>query len=186
MRQALWIFTLASAVVVAPPIDVVKAAVGPKDAIVRAREQISNKNTKAAATILEDALGASRGDDRNAILDLLKQTYTSLIREAQAAGETEDAALYADDLAILEAQPGIGAPAAPAAPPVVAATPTPSFEPTPIPEPAKAPMAADLPPTTPPASKTEPGDGASVPVPRSDKALDRVGFAEPEIGRAHV
>ena len=172
MRQAFWIFTLASAVVAAAPRGSVQAGSGPKDAIAQAREQIASKHPKAAAGVLEDALGDSRGEDRDAILDLLKETYKSLIREAQAAGETEDAELYADDLAILEAQPGF------AAPPVAEATRSPRFEPPPDLAPAKAPTVPDVQPA--PAPNPESKTAASVPLPRSDKAVGRVGFVEPD------
>ena len=185
MRQAFWVFTLASSVVVASPGDAVRAGSGPKDAIAQAREQIAKKNPKAAASVLEDALGDSRGDDREAILGLLKQSYKSLISEAQAAGRTDEAALYADDLAILEAPTGNGsAPApprdAPAPPVVVAGTSPPRIEPTPVPEPAKPPIIPDVPSTPAPAPKPEPQDAPSIALPRSDKSVARVGLDVPD------
>ncbi len=105
MRQVLRFLMLAVVVVVAASRGSLKAAPGAKDAIAQARKQIASKNLKAAAGVLEDALGDSTGDDRQAILDLLKQTYQGLIRDARSAGRTDEADLYADDLAILEAQP---------------------------------------------------------------------------------
>ncbi|APW59568.1 peptidase MA family metallohydrolase [Paludisphaera borealis] len=177
MRQVFWILTLATAVVVAVPQGSLKAAPGAKDAIAQARKQIASKNLKAAAVALEDALGDSRGDDRKAILDLLKQTYQSLIREAQAAGKTQEADLYTDDLAILEAQPGPSPNAAPAVVPAEITAP-PSFEPTPVPEPAKTPAVPEI--ETMPTPKPAPKAAEPASVPRNDQPLDPRAFAEPD------
>lgn len=174
MRQAFWILSLAGAVAVAAPQGSLKAASGPKDAIAQARDLIASKDLKKASSVLVDNLGAAQGEDRRAILDLLKQTYKSLISEAHAAGDVEGAELYADDLAILDAQPA----PAPPPPPAAEGPAKPSFEPTPVPEPARAPAMPEILPG--PAGKPETQASASVVLPRNDQPPDPRSFDEPD------
>lgn len=126
------------------------AMAGDSPALVQAKEKLAAKDLKAAASLLEDALGARPSPpaaDRKAMVDLLKETYRGLIRDATAAGSPRVAAAYQDDLAILDASspdPTLKPAAAP--PPAVAAAPAAAPAPAPAPPPAAAPAPAATPP----------------------------------------
>ncbi|MDG3002203.1 hypothetical protein [Paludisphaera mucosa] len=178
MRQALR--TLLFVATIAPA---ALAAGGPADAVAQARKLIAAKDLKAASGVLEEAIGAApapAGDDRKALVDLLKETYKGLIRDAKAAGTPQVAASYEDDLAILEAAAPAPAPAATPAPapappvvppptrslpPVPESTPPPAEKvviphveaaPAPAPAPAGVTRPADLPPPGDPAAASAP------------------------------
>jgi hypothetical protein len=178
MRQVFRTLTLAAAVVAASQ-GSLDAATGAKDAIAEARKQIASKDLQAAAETLEDALGGSGGDDRKAILGLLKQTYRDLIQEARTAGKSQAADLFAENLAILDAQPApAGAESAPGKAPATA------------PEPAQPPAAVDPPPASPTTPTTSPipkSDARLEPAsgsPRIDRPIDANGFPEPSAAPA--
>jgi hypothetical protein len=68
----------------------------------QARRRAQAGDHASAANILEEALFAAKEQDRQAILDLLKQSYEVLARKAEASGQTDVAAHYRDNLAILD------------------------------------------------------------------------------------
>ncbi len=70
--------------------------------LARARRLIQAGDRAAAVTLLEDALIDGPAGDRRATLELLGQSYEAMAREAEAAGRSDDAARYRDNLAILE------------------------------------------------------------------------------------
>ena len=53
-------------------------------------------------TVLEDLLVEAEAKEKPAILDLLRQSYTELARQAQLSGREREAAHYRDNLAILD------------------------------------------------------------------------------------
>jgi hypothetical protein len=67
----------------------------------RARRLIQANDHSSAITVLEEALLEAQVKDRAAILDLLRQSYEVLARQAEASGRSRDAAHYRDNLAIL-------------------------------------------------------------------------------------
>jgi hypothetical protein len=87
-------------------------AAEPADVVGRARLRIEADDPLAAVTLLEDSLPDATDAERPAILDLLRHTYPVLIEQAQKAGRHDEADLYRDNLAILEAE----FPAPPSAP----------------------------------------------------------------------
>ena len=67
----------------------------------RARRLIQANDHSSAITFLEEALLEAQAKDRSAILDLLRQSYEVMARQAEASGRSRDAAHYRDNLAIL-------------------------------------------------------------------------------------
>ena len=67
----------------------------------QARRLVEAKDYAGAMTVLEDLLIDANTLDKPAITGLLKQTYETLARQAQAAGRDRDAAHYRDNIAIL-------------------------------------------------------------------------------------
>jgi hypothetical protein len=128
------------------------------DDLDRARALIAARNERQAAEILEDALADAGRSDRDMILSLLRQTYTDLARQAQAKGQDREAALYQDNLAILNHEtvavgpsPDPGPPSAPAGTDVTPERPRQSAPPS---KPTPSPVSAD--PDGPPARPIPP------------------------------
>jgi hypothetical protein len=69
--------------------------------IAQARRLIAAQDHAAAVVVLEDLLIDAEAKEKPAILDLLRQSYTVLARQAQAAGREREAAYYHDNLDIL-------------------------------------------------------------------------------------
>jgi len=67
----------------------------------RARRLIQANDHSSAIAFLEEALLDAQAKDRSAILDLLRQSYEVMARQAEASGRSRDAAHYRDNLAIL-------------------------------------------------------------------------------------
>ena len=67
----------------------------------RARRLIQANDHSSAIAFLEEALVEAQAKDRSAILDLLRQSYDVMTRQADASGRSRDAAHYRDNLAIL-------------------------------------------------------------------------------------
>jgi len=67
----------------------------------RARRLIQANDHSSAIAFLEEALLEAQAKDRSAILDLLRQSYEVIARQAEASGRSRDAAHYRDNLAIL-------------------------------------------------------------------------------------
>lgn len=169
MRQA-----LRSLAIVAALLAPISAAAAPAEPIAQARLKIAAKDLKGAASLLEEALGSSpapSAEDRKALVDLLKETYRGLIRDAKAAGNSKAAAAFEDDLAILEvAAPATAVVSAAPAPVVTAPAPAvtaPVRSLPPIPAPAASPnVAAEASPKAPPA------EPETRPIPRVDPPSD--------------
>ena len=70
--------------------------------IAQARRLIEAKDHASAMIVLEDLLLEAHAKDKPAIVDLLRQSYKVLARQAEEAGRDGDAAHYRDNLAILE------------------------------------------------------------------------------------
>ncbi len=75
---------------------------GDETPIARARRLIKAGDRAAAVTVLEDALIDGPSGERRATLELLRQSYEAMAREAESAGRTDEAAHHRDNLAILE------------------------------------------------------------------------------------
>ncbi len=168
------------------------ALAGDPPALAQAKQKVAAKDLKAAASLLEDALGASPAPaaaDRKAMVDLLKETYRGLIVGAKAAGDAKSASSYEDDLAILDAASPDPAPApkpaaespAPAPTPLPAAAPAPTPTPPPaaVPTPTPAPAAPAPTPAPAPAAAAPPAEAKTLPhsqpapeAPAPDKPLE--------------
>jgi len=70
--------------------------------IAQARRLIEAQDYPSATVLLEEVLPEANAKNRPEILDLLRQSYEVMAREAQAAGRDRDAAQYRDNLAIIE------------------------------------------------------------------------------------
>jgi hypothetical protein len=159
MRQA-FLMTLAVVVpvVLAEP---GRAGTGSSDAVAEARALLASRDPQKAAAVLEEALAEASPADRAAIIDMLRQSYRDLISRAEVAGKSREAAVYRDNLAILDQVPATGDPAAA----VPAAAPERSQ-----------PLTTALPG---PAGTTEPRGAETKRLPRSSHAPDRELFGEP-------
>lgn len=113
------------------------------DVLERARALIAARNERQAAEILEDALADAGRSDRDTILTLLRKTYTDLVKQAQAKGQDREAALYQDNLAILNHE-------------TVAVGPSPDLAPASAPSPARPDVTAEQPGRSSPPSKPTP------------------------------
>ena len=100
MRQAYSIALLLVVLVV--PGRPLGAAPGGAEILAQARELVASREYQKAATILEEGLPESSAADRAQMVALLRQTYHNLIKQAETAGKTREAAEYREDLAILE------------------------------------------------------------------------------------
>jgi hypothetical protein len=67
----------------------------------RARRLIQANDHSSAITFLEEALVEANAKDRSAIVDLLRQSYEAMARQAEASGRSREAIHYRDNLAIL-------------------------------------------------------------------------------------
>jgi hypothetical protein len=73
--------------------------------LAQARRLVEAKDYSSAMTVLEDLLIDAEGSEKPAITGLLKECYSELARQAEAAGKDRDAAHYRDNIAILDAPP---------------------------------------------------------------------------------
>jgi hypothetical protein len=104
MRQAIAKMMVGLCVVVIAPArgeDNRSPAAG-ETPIARARRLIQAGDRNAAVDLLEEALIDGPAGDRPAILELLRQSYQAMARDAESAGRAADAAHYRDNLSILE------------------------------------------------------------------------------------
>jgi hypothetical protein len=69
--------------------------------VAHARRLIEAKDHGAAVAVLEDALVEAESKDRPAIVQLLRESYAALAKQAEAAGNKRAAEHYRDNLAIL-------------------------------------------------------------------------------------
>ena len=78
------------------------AIAGDSNPLDRARTLIAARNELEAAEVLEEALSTAVKAERGPILALLRETYTTLEKQARAKGKTHEADLYQDNIAILD------------------------------------------------------------------------------------
>jgi hypothetical protein len=103
MRQARWIALILTVVIPGLAVVVLADGTSTPEPVDQARALIAAGEFQKAATLLEERLPEANRKDRGALVDLLRQSYRSLIKQAEAAGKTAEAAAYRDDLAILGA-----------------------------------------------------------------------------------
>ncbi|MHB1555993.1 MAG: hypothetical protein ACYC61_00805, partial [Isosphaeraceae bacterium] len=102
MRQVAATTLMGLCLVLAPAVRGDGPTPGEETPLARARRLIQAGDRAAAVTVLEDALIDGPAGDRRATLELLGRSYEAMAREAEAAGRSEDATRYRDNLAILE------------------------------------------------------------------------------------
>jgi hypothetical protein len=98
--------------------------------IARARRLIQAGDRATALEVLEDALIDGPARDKPAVVDLLRQSYEALAREAESAGRTSEAARYRDNLSILQQGHASPRPSPAPTPRVEPPKPKPALEPT--------------------------------------------------------
>ncbi|HKM53413.1 MAG TPA: hypothetical protein VJY33_08380 [Isosphaeraceae bacterium] len=82
-----------------------EAQTGSPVALERARILIAGSEHEKAAAVLEEAIETASPSDKPALVGLLRQSYRSLIDQAEAAGKSRQAAEYRENLAILDQTP---------------------------------------------------------------------------------
>jgi hypothetical protein len=94
------------------------------DALARATALLDQRDGRAAAAILEDALPAATPEARTPILDALRRAYPLAIKQAEAEGQSRAAKNLRENLAILDRKaPGAAGPPAATQPPAPPAPP---------------------------------------------------------------
>ncbi len=126
------------------------------EALSRARALLERGEARPAVPLLENALPTVSPTDRPALLDLLRRAYDLAARQAEAAGQGDEAAEYRDNLEILNRRHRRKTAPAPAA----ATPPEPAPRPSPV---AAAGSPLDLAVTR--ASAVAVAEGASLPKP---------------------
>ncbi len=151
------------------------AAFDEAGSIAHARRLIEANDHAAAAAVLEDALIDAETKDRPAIVQLLRQSYAVMAKEAEAAGRKREAAHYRDNLAILNRnqEPAVR-PAEPGKRPEASApakTPIAPERPSDAPAAAPAPAPVPLQPSTPVQPKNDEALGSHRASAVTDKTL---------------
>ena len=82
-----------------------EAQTGSPVALERARILITGSEYGKAAAVLEEGLETASPSEKPALVGLLRQSYRSLIDQAEAAGKSRQAAEYRENLAILDQVP---------------------------------------------------------------------------------
>ncbi len=77
----------------------------PDQALDRAQTQLDRNDARAAVATLENALPSADATTRAAILDQLRKSYEPAALQAEAGGDTRQAAIYRENLAILQHRP---------------------------------------------------------------------------------
>ena len=80
--------------------------------IAQARRLIEAKDYSPATILLEDLLPEADAKERRSILELLRQSYEAMAREAKAAGNDREAAHLQDNIAIIDRARGVAPPTA--------------------------------------------------------------------------
>ncbi|WZO99455.1 hypothetical protein EP7_001062 [Isosphaeraceae bacterium EP7] len=111
------------------------ASVLGSDVEAQARLRLGRNEAVAAVELLEDALPSATQAERPGLVATLKEAYAAAILQADAAGRTEEAHDYRENLGILDRK----APAPPASPAPSPETPQAMEEPPALPEPAPPP-----------------------------------------------
>ncbi len=99
------------------------AVAAPPETLSRTRALLEHGEACLAVPLLEDALPTVSPDDRPTLLELLRRAYDLAARQAEAAGKTDEAGEYRDNLEILNRKPR------------TKPAPAPSSEPAPVPRP---------------------------------------------------
>jgi hypothetical protein len=177
------------------------------DPVDRARALIAARNERQAAEVLVDALADAPEADRGPIISLLRETYSTLAKLARERGQDRDAALYQDNLDILNHGPAPSGPAPsadpePDPPPVPAATtatapprqsaPKAIASPTvdagnpagttakPLPPPQRLPKPEPLPPSASPAPESQGIEARPEAAPRGDGSMGPAARTSPD------
>ncbi|MGE5756143.1 MAG: peptidase MA family metallohydrolase [Planctomycetaceae bacterium] len=140
-----------------------RAVAAPPETLSRARALLGRGEARPAVPLLEGALPTVSPDDRPALLDLLRRAYDLAARQAEDAGQSDEAGAYRDNLEILNRRPRTEPASAPAPGPVAGSRPE---APAPTdPAVARAPAVAQTfsPPAPVPSSVPEPVRAAAVP-----------------------
>jgi hypothetical protein len=154
-----------------------------------ARALVRTGDYARAATILEDAVVEASPANRAAMIELLRESYRALITRAEAAGKSQEAATYRDNLAILEPEPAkpdpttAGAnqsrPKASPAPAAVVARNDSTAKKTEPKQPPRAPIDLDRILSQAPSALPDPGSLPPPTAERPQKAADAPGPADP-------
>jgi hypothetical protein len=106
MRQALTTMIVGLSLALSPLVQVSARATDAAGTIARASRLIEAKDYSAATILLEDLLPEADANERRSILELLRQSYEAMAREAKAAGDDREAAYFRDNIAIINRAQG--------------------------------------------------------------------------------
>jgi hypothetical protein len=107
MRQALTTMIVGLSLALSPLAQVSARATDAAGTIARARRLIEAKDYSPATILLEELLPEADANDRRSILELLRQSYEAMAREAKAAGNDREAAQFRDNIAIINRAQGV-------------------------------------------------------------------------------
>ena len=105
MRQAVTTMIVGLTLALSPVAQVSALAEDAAGTIDRARRLIEAKDYSPATILLEDLLPEADAGERRSILDLLRQSYEAMAREAKATGNEREAAHLQDNIAIIDRVP---------------------------------------------------------------------------------
>ncbi len=112
MRQAVTTTLVGLSLALSPVARLSATATDAAGPIAQARRLIEAKDYSPATILLEDLLPEADATERRSILELLRQSYEAMAREAKAAGNDREAAQLQDNIAIIDRASRVGAPAA--------------------------------------------------------------------------
>ena len=101
MRQAVTTMIVGLSLALSPVARVFATATDAAGTIARARRLIEAKDYSPATILLEDLLPEADAKERLSILDLLRESYEAMARDAKAAGNDREAANLQDNIAII-------------------------------------------------------------------------------------
>jgi hypothetical protein len=107
MRQALTTMIVGLSLALSPLAQVSARATDAAGTIARASRLIEAKDYPPATILLEDLLPDADANERRSILELLRQSYEAMAREAKAAGNDREAAHFRDNIAIINRAQGV-------------------------------------------------------------------------------
>ncbi|MFO0889510.1 MAG: hypothetical protein U0790_10270, partial [Isosphaeraceae bacterium] len=102
MRQARWITLILILAIGGSRPEVQAQPPSGVDVLGRARSLIARGNHEKATALLEESLSEVSPEERIALIDLLRQSYRTLITRSEAGGKAEEAAAYRENLEILD------------------------------------------------------------------------------------
>ncbi len=112
MRQAVTTMLVGLSLALSPVAQVSARATDAAATIAQARRLIEATDYSSATILLEDLLPEADANDRRSILELLRQSYQAMARQAKAAGNDREAAHLQDNIAIINQARGVDRPAA--------------------------------------------------------------------------